>query len=139
MPILVICGIEAVCLVMDLFFFHAAILHILLVLVLILAGLLRLFRRRKSALHTFLAIPVVIALSTTGYLVELHLKDLVGKVDSACFKSGQCDIPKSYLGYRVQIAYKADGRAKDAIIIDGYNHSTLIYDPAARTFARGEL
>jgi hypothetical protein len=139
MPIITILFLEIVCLVIDLLFFHAAIFHILLICVLITASIFNLFKNKKKALYAFVAIPIVGALSTAGYLIEWHLKDLVGEPDSTCFVFGNCDFQKGYLGYRIKPVYKAQGRAKDMIVIDGYNHSFLIYDPTTRKFERSEM
>ena len=136
---LIICFLEAVCLIIDLFYFHAAVLHIVLICVLSAAAFFCLFKKKRKAFYAFAAIPIVSALSTTGYLIESHLKHLVSETGSACFVSDKCDLPKSYLGYRIQLVYKAQGRAKDMIVIDGYNHSFLTFDPAVHTFERSEM
>ena len=139
MSIITICFVEIICLVFDLFYFHAAVSHIIFVCVLIVAGLVSLFKNRRRSLYAFIAIPIVLALSTTGYLIEGHLKNVVSDVGNVCFTSNKCDLPKNYFGYRIQLVYKAQGRAKNMIVIDGYNHSSLIYDPALNTFERAEM
>lgn len=138
MPIITIILIEAICLIIDLFYFHAVVSHIIFVCVLIVAIFFSLFKNKAKLINTIFALPVVAALSTSGYFIEESLKNIVRKNGSACFVSSLCDIPKSYFGYRIQIVYKDKGRAKDMIVIDGYNYSFLIYDPATHIFERAE-
>lgn len=136
---LIIVFLEIICLIIDLFYFQAAVTHVLFIFVLIAAGLFSLSKNRRKALYAIAAIPIVLALSTTGYLIEWHIKNWVREVGNACFSSGKCDFPQSYLGYRIRPVYKAQGRARDMIVIDGYNHTSLIFDPATQEFTRGEF
>jgi hypothetical protein len=139
MPAIAMFAIELACLIIDLFYFRAAILHILFVCILIIVGLFSVLKNCKKALLTFFAIPVVIALSTTGYLIDWRLKHIIGERGAACFSSEICDIPTNYLGYQVKVIYKHSGGVQDMIIINGYNNFFIIYNPSDGSFSRREI
>lgn len=131
-----ICFVEIVCLIADIFYFHAAILHICFLVALFVSAVWCLVNNRRLALYAFGAIPLVCLLSTVGYLVESYMKLLVTSNGDTCFHGAKCDLPKSVLGYRIQIALKSQGRAQDMIILDGHNDSYIIYDPVLHSFER---
>jgi hypothetical protein len=139
MSLITIFLLEIACLAVDLFYFHGAVLHIVLVCVLTIAGIVSLFKNRKKTLRTFLAIPVVATLSMTGYLIDMHLKNIVTEAVDGCPSVEKCNFENSYLGYRIRVLSKDQGFSKTRVVIDGYNYFFLIYDPATRTFTKGEV